>query len=448
MPSDLPALCPRQEAGTRLEYDHQGHIKSQATAPRAPGTTVVLKELFKTLPVRYKEFHRNLKRDYGKMLALLQAYALICRSVRLVVTHAVGHAPRSTVVHTQGAGTLRDNIITVLGAKAVAGLQPFEAALPHGCTASGFVSLPAAGAGRASGDRQFLYVNGRPVDLPRVAKTLNEAYRAFNATQLPAAVLDFRLPTDSYDVNVTPDKRRIMLHAEEELLAALHAALLATWAPSMETFAVGGAAATDARPKGGRGTKRARAGADSGEEREWSSADDTSDDDDGDAAPAAALSGDGDRVQSEAHDVAQAPADARLGTLFTPTPRETASLPAAAPARGSAEGLSGRRAGATRVSATHGVQTSIERFTAPLPPAADLDADAMLPPGGDVTQQQTAVEAAALALDAPLTDAPASQRNQATPAYAAGIERGSRTLTFDMTAIQARVCALCACRVT
>ena len=43
-----------QEAGTRLEYDHAGRITSSSSAPRAVGTTVVLKDLFKTLPVRHK----------------------------------------------------------------------------------------------------------------------------------------------------------------------------------------------------------------------------------------------------------------------------------------------------------------------------------------------------------------------------------------------------------
>lgn len=41
-------------AGVRLVYDHQGAIVSQASAARAVGTTMSVKELFKPLPVRYK----------------------------------------------------------------------------------------------------------------------------------------------------------------------------------------------------------------------------------------------------------------------------------------------------------------------------------------------------------------------------------------------------------
>lgn len=40
------------------------------------GTTVTLTNLFISLPVRRKEFERNVKREFGKALALLNAYAL------------------------------------------------------------------------------------------------------------------------------------------------------------------------------------------------------------------------------------------------------------------------------------------------------------------------------------------------------------------------------------
>jgi DNA mismatch repair protein PMS2 len=41
------------------------------------GTTVTFTNLFKPLPVRRKEFERNVKREFGKALGLLNAYALV-----------------------------------------------------------------------------------------------------------------------------------------------------------------------------------------------------------------------------------------------------------------------------------------------------------------------------------------------------------------------------------
>lgn len=56
------------------------------------GTTVVVSSLFKPLPVRRKELERNAKREFGKALNLLYAYALVAcanenRGVRLAVSN-------------------------------------------------------------------------------------------------------------------------------------------------------------------------------------------------------------------------------------------------------------------------------------------------------------------------------------------------------------------------
>lgn len=37
-------------------------------------------------------------------------------------------------------------------------------------------------------------MNGRPVDMPVIAKAVNEVYRSFNTHQLPLVVLDFSVP--------------------------------------------------------------------------------------------------------------------------------------------------------------------------------------------------------------------------------------------------------------
>jgi len=59
---------------------------------------------------------------------------------------------------------------------------------------AGLISSATWGQGRSSADRQFYYMNGRPVDLPVVAKAVNEVYKSFNTNQLPLVVLDFTVP--------------------------------------------------------------------------------------------------------------------------------------------------------------------------------------------------------------------------------------------------------------
>ncbi|EFJ28941.1 hypothetical protein SELMODRAFT_171139 [Selaginella moellendorffii] len=208
------------ETGTRISYNRAGLIVSKETAARQVGTTVTVSKLFSPLPVRHKEFLRNVRREYSRMIAILQAYALISKNVRLVCTNLVGKSSRSTILRTQG-GSVRENIVTIFGPKTMACLDP-----------------PGSGSGRGSSDRQFFFVNGRPVDLPKFSKLLNELYKSFNSQQYPMAVLNFRLPTTAYDVNVTPDKRKLFLHSESSFMDGLRNALGNLYAPNKYTYAV------------------------------------------------------------------------------------------------------------------------------------------------------------------------------------------------------------------
>ena len=248
-----------QDAGARLTYDRRGEIVSRETAARSRGVTVALRGIFAPLPVRHAEFRRHLKREYGKLLTALQAYALVASGVRFIVSHqgAGKHAQRSAVIHTTGDGGLAGNLASVFGAAAIASTLAVDRDLPGGvgCALRGFVSRPGRGCGRGAGDRQFFFVNGRPVDLPRFGKILNETFRAYAPSGgFPTAILDFRLPENAYDVNVTPDKRKVLLHDEDAVFKAARDAIEAMYEPSRYTYAVG--QAEGGRGDGGEGGER------------------------------------------------------------------------------------------------------------------------------------------------------------------------------------------------
>jgi DNA mismatch repair protein PMS2 len=58
-----------------------------------------------------------------------------------------------------------------------------------------------------------------------VAKAVNEVYRSFNVSQSPFVFADFRMDTNAYDVNVSPDKRTILLHDAAQLIERVKACL-------------------------------------------------------------------------------------------------------------------------------------------------------------------------------------------------------------------------------
>nr|DAD33307.1 TPA_asm: hypothetical protein HUJ06_012158 [Nelumbo nucifera] len=227
-----------EPAATHLTFDHSGLLISEKKIARQIGTTVTVDKLFSTLPVRGKEFSRNIRREYGKLISLLNAYALIAKGVRLVCTNTTGKNIKAMVLKTQGSNSLKDNIITVFGMNTFKCLEPLSISISDGYKVEGYLSKPGHGSGRNLGDRQFFFVNGRPVDIPKVSKLMNELYKSSNSRQYPIAVLNFIIPTKAYDVNVTPDKRKIFFSDECSLINSLREALERIYSPNCCIYSV------------------------------------------------------------------------------------------------------------------------------------------------------------------------------------------------------------------
>lgn len=81
--------------GNRLDFEVSGKLKSTTTVAAQRGTKVVVEKIFHNLPVRKKELEKNIKREYGKVLTLLQAYACISTGVRFAVSN---HMPKGYAV--------------------------------------------------------------------------------------------------------------------------------------------------------------------------------------------------------------------------------------------------------------------------------------------------------------------------------------------------------------
>jgi DNA mismatch repair protein PMS2 len=236
--------------GTNLSFEASGHLEGTSVVAAQKGTSVSVEKLFHNLPVRRRELERNIKREWQKMIALLNQYACILTGLKFTVSQQPSKGKRIILFSTKGNATTRENIINIFSAKMTSQLVPLDLQLEMKPTISGHalqamgngetqthtskmvrilghVSRPVHGEGRQTPDRQMFFVNGRPCGLPQFAKTFNEVYRAYNSTQSPFICADIRLDTDMYDVNVSPDKRSIMLHDQHQMLDTLRASLIA-----------------------------------------------------------------------------------------------------------------------------------------------------------------------------------------------------------------------------
>lgn len=239
--------CTQEQAprAARLEFEPSGKLKSTTVVSGQRGTTVIVEDLFRSLPVRRRELERNIKREWGKVINLLNQYACIQTGVKFTVTQQPTKGKRMVMFSTKGNLTTRENIINVFGVKTMNALVPMDLTLELIPTAGpltkgkartdrkstevrvvGHISRPTHGEGRSTPDRQMFYVNGRPCGLPQFAKVFNEVYRLYNSSQSPFIFADIQLDTHLYDVNVSPDKRTILLHDQGQMLDNLRESLI------------------------------------------------------------------------------------------------------------------------------------------------------------------------------------------------------------------------------
>ncbi|KAI0152287.1 DNA mismatch repair protein MutL [Hypoxylon sp. NC0597] len=232
--------------GSKLEFETSGKLRSTTVVAAQKGTTVTVEGLFHNLPVRRRELERNIKREWNRVIGVLNQYACIQTGLKFSVSQQPNKGKRMILFSTKGNQTTRENIVNVFGAKTLAVLIPLDLKLELETTSApgqkwstqggssvqevhikGHVSRPAHGEGRQTPDRQMFFVNGRPCGLPQFAKVFNEVYKSYNASQSPFIFADIQLDTHLYDVNVSPDKRTILLHDQTRMLDNLRESLIA-----------------------------------------------------------------------------------------------------------------------------------------------------------------------------------------------------------------------------
>ena len=127
--SDLHINTARQDEapkGARLDFEVSGKLKGTQIIASQKGTTVVVGTVFKNLPVRRQELVRNIKREYGRVLGILQAYACISTNVKFSVSNTMGKGKKTVAFATKSNKTTRENIANVFGAKTLGALVALE----------------------------------------------------------------------------------------------------------------------------------------------------------------------------------------------------------------------------------------------------------------------------------------------------------------------------------
>ena len=118
----------------------------------------------------------------------------------------------------------------VLGTRELSQLIPFKANCPK-VTFDGLITKTilsgSMSSSKISKDRNYCYLNRRPIDMPKKVKALfAEVYRQYNASMSPIIILNLEVEANNYDINVSPDKREIFIKNESEVLEDLKGKLV------------------------------------------------------------------------------------------------------------------------------------------------------------------------------------------------------------------------------
>ncbi|XP_076756903.1 mismatch repair endonuclease PMS2 [Xylocopa sonorina] len=241
------------EHGFKLQFDHNGVLQEKEPCAREIGTTVHVKDIFKCLPVRAKEFQRNLKKEYVRAIHVLYSYCLVSTDTKITCSNSISSKTPNFVVSTVGSSNVLNNISIIFGKKSSSELLKLELLAPDAETLEEYklpndtvlnfewdcyISSCDHDVGRSAPDRQFFYVNNRPCDLTKVSKLINQIYHRYNNKQYPFVFLNLKLDKQSTDINVTPNKRTIFCTQEHLILATLKYSLISKWDKLQGNFVV------------------------------------------------------------------------------------------------------------------------------------------------------------------------------------------------------------------
>lgn len=195
-----------------------GKLVDAREAGGALGTTVKVEDLFFNTPAR-KKFLKTPATESSHINEMIVKLALSHPDVAFKFINN-----NRLVLSTPGGGSLYDAIACVYGAPVGKELLPVELA-DEDIAVGGFLSKPSVL--RSSRQWQTYLVNGRVIASRSIAKAVDNAYHSLlPKSGYPLAVLDIRVPAQSVDVNVHPQKSEVKFADEGRIFKAVYKAVL------------------------------------------------------------------------------------------------------------------------------------------------------------------------------------------------------------------------------
>lgn len=187
--------------------EHGFSVDVESGEPQSPepvgmpvGTEVLVRGLFYNLPAR-KNFLKTAATEFAHISDLIRRLVLVHPTVSMSLHH------NHREVLRVGSGGVEPRISEVMGAELTGQLLPVTAEDPH-LKVNGWVGRP--GVGVAQRPRQYVFVNGRPVEDKTLWAAVHKGYGSLLGRQEKAQfILLVEIAPHLVDVNVHPQKKEV-----------------------------------------------------------------------------------------------------------------------------------------------------------------------------------------------------------------------------------------------
>jgi DNA mismatch repair protein MutL len=222
------ASCTTDGAAGSFVRVQEGIIAGQGERARPPGTTVTVRNLFRTIPARLK-FLRSTTTENSHIADIVSQYALAYPEVKFSLT-----IDERSILATPGNGRPIDGVLAIYGVETARSMIEIRRdaiwtsdRTQGNVTVSGLVGAPHLS--RATRDYLSLFVNRRWISGRLLAKAVEDAYRGLlTVGRHPVAVINIDLPARAVDVNIHPAKSEVKFQNEQQVFGAVQRAVRGT----------------------------------------------------------------------------------------------------------------------------------------------------------------------------------------------------------------------------
>ncbi|MGD9129531.1 MAG: DNA mismatch repair endonuclease MutL [Candidatus Woesebacteria bacterium] len=196
------------EFGSELE-NYGGKIQTLKPVASTTGTTVIVENLFYSVPVR-KKFLKSLATELRKVIQIVSYFALAHADKRFFLSH------NGKTVLDLPPQSIELRISNLLGRATFLNLIPLSNNDPY-FSISGFISKPQIA--RKSRRKQFFFVNQRPIKNKIFSAVIKQSYSdLLEKTVYPPFIIFLKSPFENVDVNIHPRKEEVKFLDDQNLI--------------------------------------------------------------------------------------------------------------------------------------------------------------------------------------------------------------------------------------